>query len=1358
MRKGLPAVVILVAAILSMVPGIVWGEYGGGPAPGISNPLIRVDITGVHVISPQEVCPSCSIFTTQPFMAPSINEEEETVSVSMGVIDAGGLSPVEGATIFAYVQRQDGSNAQAPCRVYTNENGSAKISYNPEECRDGCTTKFFFCCADPVALACVLEPCLGQPVAAYTDIPACAGYGGEWPSPATIDGEEVQLYPTLETAFIPPQTVLPEFDYTFTLCFPLLVIFGFLGAAMYASGRDPFAMFSFYTPRFTRGAERPIQGRGYTIPGSSIINVAMKATDLATGKTTAKEMFTSSMEQSSMIAKTKGATGELGSGTGSRAAAGRAGAAAEETSRTSADRMAAGGGSGAVLGMSLGVSEQMMRPGAAGVGVGTALLALLGIMLRFSNAPWLTGGLAQKLIGIAEAWQAERVASYAQTYAAPISSTVQTQFDSEGYVAKLTYRDPQSGQTIVVEGREACAAFIDSVTTGLYLSSQAGSNAATELMSNFNERIANLQHPTAGARELLRVEVVRAEGPAEVLDALGTLADLNSSAAKRREALEIVAGSDQVSEDVKIAAFVAATEGMTYHQFAQFVGAEGTAANRIFLELVSNSAALNERLDGKIDGNMLGALGAAAERLEQLNGSRREGQADSLGLGTSVVAIRSGIGECHGDADTFVFRQGTEEAAAKMAAMGLSGAALDTRISFDEIGGQRVVLGHIQDDEVRAEIEAATDSEGNIDISKLSGKARSELGDVINYQLREAVVSEYNTAYSVQQEADFKNGDSDEAKAVRAFQDALGNYEAASQSSYSLIDRYVTGPAMAEVGGLLDSNPNPVDSQGRLTTMVLPEHLAADDVKRIMQDHGVDPELASIVAGISGAEAQANFATGLREGLGSLTMGPAEFHGQNADKAYGDIGEVDRQLAEFNAAVQTLQNPDATAEAKEQARGIVAAGALIVADHVPDDMGNLIPVTLWEHVQGEASRIMGDQNASQADKQWAQEVSGINPETALSDERQVAVLWQEYNTHMGEQKDALNAEMESSRNMETIFALGPPLDHPPSNEQERIVAQERESALRAAVEQYATSAYSQAEAGVTPDIGQIILGTMYGNPNEREMLDEARSGLPPAVQGQLDVFLSDTASDEEKSSALTVLVPALDTYYRYAENPADDRLTAADRGDAQWAVHTLQNSEDLAARAQAADVLKGLRGVSAEAQPGIDALVATANVPPSQFSEEQKASLGTAAPVVQERLDIYFDTVGLDRAVSDPDGTRLGLANDYAAGRQTELEQLRQYALDGGSAVGRAQYENAQIQISLLGNEAIEKFYADMNRNREIAEQAAKSISEHRPEGGTGEGAGGAGGQGGGTAYSSAARRTSESRSQGQVPDEEIPR
>lgn len=1326
MRKALLAVLFLIPVLFSIVPDLGAGAYGAS-APGISNSRVRIDISGVHLINPQDICPSCSIFTTQPFMAPSINEDEKTVSVSMGVINESGVTAVEGATIFTYVKKPDGSNAQIPCRVYTNANGSAKISYNPVDCQDGCTVKFFFCCANPVALACVLEPCLGEPVTAYTDVPACTGYGGgDWPANATVEGQEIQLYPTLEEAAIPPRAVLPGFEYTFTLCFPLLMIFGFLGAAMYASGRDPFAMFSFYTPRFTRGMERPIQGRGYTIPGSSIINVAMKATDLGTGKTSANEMFVSSMEQSPMVAKTKGAAGELG---GAKSTAGArpvaAGASQEElTSRTSADRMVAGG-SGAVIGQSIGVSESMMRPGEAGVGVGTALLALLGIMLRFSNAPWLTGGLSQRLIGIADAWQAERVSGYFQTNAAPIAGSMHVRFDSEGNVSQLTYVSPQTGETVTVEGVDKCRAFVDSVRNGLAANAQAGDNNAIDGLNQFNERVANLQHPVTGARAMLIAEGSREGGPTgEVLAAMATLADPSSSPDKRRQALETIANSDQVSGDVKIAAFVAASDGMNYQQFAAFVGAEGSSAARIFGELTSNSAALNERLDGKIDGNMLGAIGAAAERLEQLNAGRREGQADSLGIGTIVANMRSDMGECRGGPEVFVFRSGTEDSAARMAAMGLSGAALDMRISLDALGqrtaengevtdgiGQRLILGHLSDD-ARAEVEAAMDSEGRVDISKLSGNARGELGSVIEQQVRGAIVSEYNVAYSQQQATDFKNGNSGEALTLRDFQEALGNYTAATQSSYEIMNAQVMGPAREEALALIERNPNPVDNLGRLTTMVLPEQLAANDVRAVMERRGIDPELASIMVGIAGAQTQRDFINGryeerpdgqreyvpgLSERLGLLAMGPTESYGQRADNAYASLAEIDRQVAEFNGAIQTLDNPNASPEEKEHARGVVAGGM----------------EPFLEYKRAEASQILENPEASQADKEWATRIMALDPATAFTDEGQRGTLWQEYNAHMGEQKDQQRAEMEFGRTRESIFASGPPLGQP-SNEQERIAAQEREAALRQAVEQYTTSAYSQAET--KPDSGQIIQFTIYGDPNAREMLDAARPNLPATVQAQLDTFLSNTASQEEKSRALDVLVPALDNYYRYAENSADDRLTAADRSEAQWAVHTLTTSEDSSARQQAAESLRELRGVSGEAQPGIDALIATATVPPSQWTDEQRANLGAVLPKVQERLDIYFDTTGYDRAISNPDGTRQGLINDYANDRQSELNATRDWAQQAGTTAARTEYETAQIQVSLLGNEAIDRFYQNMDANREIAERAARNVTERGSE------------------------------------------
>lgn len=296
-------------------------EVSSGGA--VVTPVLPV-VRGLPWASPTETCPSCSIFTDRPFMASSIDEDHKTVSTSMGVINVSGVKPVEGATIFVFVYNASRDEIWN-CRMFTSDKGSANFSYQDFNCEKGCVIRLIFCCADPARLSCVLAPCLGNPaITQDTDVRTCRGYEGPWPDRATVSGAEIQLYPTYDEVVIPPQPS-PQIDLTVAFCFPLLAIFGFLAAAMYASGRDPFAMFSFYTPRYTRGAERPIQGRGYSAPLSSLAQVSTMIKGFSQSISTAKTEVAAKKAEAAAQERGAGRVGMV-AGEG-RAAAGRGGAA-----------------------------------------------------------------------------------------------------------------------------------------------------------------------------------------------------------------------------------------------------------------------------------------------------------------------------------------------------------------------------------------------------------------------------------------------------------------------------------------------------------------------------------------------------------------------------------------------------------------------------------------------------------------------------------------------------------------------------------------------------------------------------------------------------------------------------------------------------------------------------------------------------------------------------------------------------------------------------------------------------------------------------------------------------------------------
>ncbi|GEM_PF-1393049 len=234
-------------------------------------PLIPgMGVPPMHVPPPCEECPAEG--SLQPFMFSSLNEEAEITTVTMGVQAADERYPVEGATIFAYVYDRDGFETDK-CRMYTDSSGTAEFDFSGiPECTggDGCTMRFIFCCPNP-GQGCLIASCLDEPITDYTDFPMCADYsGGIWPEAATVDGSEEPLFPAYTETVRPPEEVVIGTAFEFDLCFPVLVIFGFLAAAMFAAGRNPFSAFSIYTPRYTRGAERAISARGFSIDAASV--------------------------------------------------------------------------------------------------------------------------------------------------------------------------------------------------------------------------------------------------------------------------------------------------------------------------------------------------------------------------------------------------------------------------------------------------------------------------------------------------------------------------------------------------------------------------------------------------------------------------------------------------------------------------------------------------------------------------------------------------------------------------------------------------------------------------------------------------------------------------------------------------------------------------------------------------------------------------------------------------------------------------------------------------------------------------------------------------------------------------------
>lgn len=211
-------------------------------------------------------CPAEDSLVTQMFLDPDINEE--TVSTVLFVeMGSGERALVTDATFFVQIIPKDGSPKKT-CRINSFEGGEAELDYSPyvnNECKDGCTLKFIFCCAD-VSEGCLIPLCLNdEAVQQYTDVPPCnSSFSGDWPVKAKVDGETRNLYPAIDELSIPPKPTFEGTAFAFELCLPVMVIFGLLSAAMFAAGRNPFQMFSIHTQRVKRAPERAIRARGMT--------------------------------------------------------------------------------------------------------------------------------------------------------------------------------------------------------------------------------------------------------------------------------------------------------------------------------------------------------------------------------------------------------------------------------------------------------------------------------------------------------------------------------------------------------------------------------------------------------------------------------------------------------------------------------------------------------------------------------------------------------------------------------------------------------------------------------------------------------------------------------------------------------------------------------------------------------------------------------------------------------------------------------------------------------------------------------------------------------------------------------------
>ena len=983
------ATFIVFIALLAAA-GIGWGIE----APDVAENRVA---TGAWWANAQEACPSCSVFTTRPFMSPSLDEETKTVSVSMGVMNASGVSPVVGATIFVSVYDSGMSEIES-CRAFTDERGNANFSYAGLACEGGCTVRMIFCCSNPGEMACVLSPCLGKPwVRGYSDVRACEGYGGAWPGEATVNGESVQLYPTADKVVVPPQPAA-GFSFTFTFCFPLLVIFGFLLAAMYASGRDPFAMFSFYAPRYTRGAERPMGGKGASVSAGSMAMALQSLVGLGSDINAMRkgEKLTGPISQ---IIKEKKQYGELWErkmavrerATGRQETRGQAISAAERAK----ERAIAGpsGGIASVVGqVLLGAPVEMPSAEGTGMGFGATMMSVLGLILRYSAAPWLTAPLAEAAEGLAREWIRERQAEFGEKVVPALLNGMSVERDAEGNATRIEvdYVDPRTGERVqrTVESREACAEFIEkNITEPLSIYMQNNAERGVQTARRANEIIAG-QNPVSGARDILRAEGSREGGPTgEVLAALQVLSDANSSDSARRSAFKTIASSN-LDNDVKINALIAATEGMDYRDLAQFAR---TAPAASVIELIKNIDG-NTLLSSNYGGNLLAAISVAAARLDAINGMRAEGQADTLGLGEIVANARAAISECGGK--TFEYREGAKDAAEKMVAMGLSAAALGLAASVERVNLD-LLSPETKEEIVGLQAESGAE---NVNVAKLSARAREEISQYLQSEAMSALFDAYGSRPTEQQREEFYNGTSPEAVAYREFVAVIGRYEDSTATSVGIMER-AARPGIEASDHIMSQTTPIIGQNGELLAIAMPRQWVGGGAIAALEQHGVDPDLAGAISGLRANEAERRAAEAMVELADRLTADPVAYAEKNqhntimnyrykaataliSDPSEANAAEYARSinddsivpgLAErresAHAAVEALStsaDPAARAEAERTLRNLGVREGTIDAVLSPAAHG-IRPETSISNLNAEVDRVLDEKRGMEVD-------------------------------------------------------------------------------------------------------------------------------------------------------------------------------------------------------------------------------------------------------------------------------------------------------------------------------------------------------------------------------------------------------
>jgi len=196
------------------------------------------------------------------------------VSRNVSVEGTEKRNPVKNA---ALIIRMTDENSEEYYRIYTNEEGKAEFNFSffyendPDKSTD---FKIMYCHSQE---ECSLDECFAMVGLNATD----AGFEtlGDVPlAEDTIVPTELQkpwlvLPTTTGTTYYPPP---PRYLEIPVFCFPLIILFTFLAGAMFYTGRNPFGMFDFSTPRAPKAYRYTARARGITIDTMSVVMGVVK--------------------------------------------------------------------------------------------------------------------------------------------------------------------------------------------------------------------------------------------------------------------------------------------------------------------------------------------------------------------------------------------------------------------------------------------------------------------------------------------------------------------------------------------------------------------------------------------------------------------------------------------------------------------------------------------------------------------------------------------------------------------------------------------------------------------------------------------------------------------------------------------------------------------------------------------------------------------------------------------------------------------------------------------------------------------------------------------------------------------------